>query len=130
MTESAEDDSDSRLVALWEQFSGVSAGSLDAEQGDKALTTPDKAVLDEAAAAAARKANQTHVMREELFGTLRKILVAIVGAAAAITVLYIVSQWGEVDATVIISFNAAVVVNCIGLVYIIAKYLFPEGGGD
>lgn len=101
---------------------------------DALAETPDKSPTDETidhkAKAARDKAVQTHDFREKFFKTIRGALVASLLASALLMGVYAISQWGHIDAKVMMSFNAAVVVNTIGLAYIVAKYLFPEGGGD
>ena len=77
-----------------------------------------------------KKAEQTHDLRGRFFGTVQWALLGTLGSATVLMGCYLFSQWGSVDAAVMISFNAAVVVNTIGLAYIVANYLFPKGGGD
>lgn len=91
---------------------------------------PEDKVVEAQVEAARRKATQTHSFRRSLFTTIRRALVATLAAAVSVMVLYMISEWGQIDPTVVISFNAAVVVNTIGLAYIVANYLFPKGGGD
>ena len=76
------------------------------------------------------KGQQSHELREQLFTTVRWALISTLGAAVIIMGLYLKSEWGHIDAAVMISFHTAVVVNTIGLAYIVANYLFPRGGGD
>lgn len=103
---------------------------LPAEQLDELEQGPSDEKVDSLAEAARKKATQTHGFRESLFKTVRRALVATLGSSVIIMALYMVSEWGSVSPAVMISFNAAVVVNTIGLAYIIANYLFPSGGAD
>lgn len=97
---------------------------------DTAEDFPDDAVVDAKSEAARRKAAQTHRFRGSLFRTVTWSLVGTLLAAVGIMGVYLASQWHHVDSAVMISFNAAVVVNTIGLAYIVANYLFPKGGGE
>lgn len=91
---------------------------------------PTKRATDEQVEALKKKATQTHGFRDSFFRTVKWSLISTLAAAVVIMGLYIVSEWSELESAVLISFNAAVVVNTIGLAYIVANYLFPKGGGD
>jgi hypothetical protein len=111
-------------------LSKFDAGSLEDLTARQENLPNDAAINDAKAAAARRKASQTHKFRESLFSTVRWALIATLAASVAVMGVYMGSQWGEIEPAVIISFNAAVVVNTVGLAYIVANYLFPKGGGD
>lgn len=104
--------------------------NLPAEELDRPEKWPSDEKVDSLAETARKKAAQTHDFRESLFKTVRRALVATLLSSVIIMGLYLASEWGSVSAAVMISFNAAVVVNTIGLAYIIANYLFPSGGAD
>lgn len=91
---------------------------------------PTDGEVDQRTELARRKATQTHEFRETLFRTVRRALVTILAMSSVVMVLYMISEWGDVSPAVMISYNVAVVVNTIGLAYIIANYLFPRGGAD
>lgn len=93
-------------------------------------TFPSDALVEEKTEAARRKATQTHEFRDRFFSTISKSLIGTLFASVLVMVLYLISQWGEVSAAAVVSFNAAVVVNVLGLALILANYLFPKGGGD
>jgi hypothetical protein len=49
-------------------------------------------------------------------------------AATGFMVAYVCSQWHHIDASVMIAYFTSVVVESIGILYVIAKYLFPRSG--
>jgi hypothetical protein len=55
------------------------------------------------------------------------------GASTAVFILYMISEWGEVPAEAIIAWLTSTVLQVLGIVYVIASYLFPrptDGGTD
>lgn len=69
-----------------------------------------------------------HAYRRAL---VRWTLVTVAGLALAATTfmgLYTWSQWHHVEAAVIIAYFTAVVTETIGILYVIARYLFPSTG--
>jgi hypothetical protein len=48
--------------------------------------------------------------------------------ATTFMIAYVVSQWHHVEAAVIIAYFSSVVVQSIGVLYVISKYLFPQAG--
>ena len=104
------------------ELASATEESLDAE--------PVRPATDDEIAQKKAKAEQTHNFRKTLFETVRWSLVATLAASAVMMVLYLMSQWGKVSPAVMVSFHTAVVVNTVGLAYIVANYLFPRGGGD
>lgn len=94
------------------------------------VAAPTKDVTDDQVETYRNKAVQTHGFRDSFFRTVKWSLISTLAAAVVIMALYIISEWNDLQSAVLISFNAAVVVNTIGLAYIVANYLFPRGGGD
>ena len=92
-------------------------------------TQPVVAASDDDVEAARKRSEQTHTFRDSFYPTVRWTLVCVLGSSAVVMGLYLVSEWGQLDPTVMISFNAAVVANTIGLAYIVAKHLFPSDPG-
>ncbi len=90
---------------------------------------PTFPATDNEVKAARERARQTHTSRDSFYPTVRWTLVGVLTSSAAVMVAYLVSEWGELDPAVMISFNAAVVANTIGLAYIVAKHLFPSDPG-
>lgn len=115
-----------RLHSMLLNFDGaISSELLTAD----ANTTGDDAI-NEYVDAARKKQDQTHKFRDSLFTTVQRALVGTLLVAVGIMAAYITSEWGHISPAVMISFHTAVVVNTIGLAYIVANYLFPRGGGD
>lgn len=111
---------------MTEDFDEAEVGALATPE----TTLPSDAEIDAKATAAREKAAQTLKLRESFFKTVRWALISILVASAVTMVLYLISEWGNVSPTVMISFNVAIVVDTIGLAYIVANYLFPRGGAD
>jgi hypothetical protein len=49
-------------------------------------------------------------------------------AATGFMIAYMVSQWDEIAAGVMIAYFSSVVVESIGILYVISRYLFPHSG--
>ena len=79
---------------------------------------------------AARKSTQTHTFRNVLFVSIVSAMGLTIAGSIAVILLYMKSEWEDIDAVVMVGWFSAVVVNTLGLAYIVAKYLFPEGGAD
>lgn len=41
---------------------------------------------------------------------------------------YTISQWGQIQPTVVVGYFSSVVVQVIGILWVISRYLFPESG--
>lgn len=52
----------------------------------------------------------------------------LVFAATAFMGVYMGSQWHHVEASVVIAYFTSVVVESIGILYVISQYLFPNSG--
>lgn len=109
-----------RMIA---DFSRISAEALTSVPATQAVS--DDQIDDQK-----RKARQTHQFRDSFFRVVCTSVIGALAASIASVAAYCFSEWGQLDSTVIIGFNAAVVVQVIGLALIVAKYLFPEGGAD
>jgi hypothetical protein len=48
--------------------------------------------------------------------------------ATAFMIAYVASQWHHIEPSVIIAYFSSVVVQSIGVLYVISKYLFPQAG--
>lgn len=104
------------------------AGELD--QDSTPIKSVSDATIEEKVSAAEGKAKQTFDFREKFFRTVSRSLIGALIACGLTMLAYVFSEWGTLDAAVMISFNAAVVAQVVGLAFILAKYLFPEGGAD
>lgn len=109
-------DIDDALVMQLEEAAVEEASDQDVE---RALRQTDVAA-----------AKQAHKMRKRFFRFVVRSVVSTLVATGAIMGAYVVSQWGDLDAAVMVAFFSAVVVQVLGLAYIIARYLFaPRGYG-
>lgn len=89
-------------------------------------SNPSDSLVEQVAEAARKKADQEHDQRDRLFKIVARSLIGALASSVLITGCYMVAQWGRVEASVVIGFNASVVVQTIGLAYIVARHLFPE----
>lgn len=93
----------------------------DDEASDKDVQSAiDQAKIDELQAA--------NKYRKDLVISTRRTVAALVTAATGFMGLYIGSQWGHVEASVMIAYFASVVAEVVGILYVIARYLFPSSG--
>lgn len=107
------------------KWDNVTSDALEAPED-----SPSDAEIDHKAESARKKAAQEHEQRDALFKVIARSLVGALFASVAVTFTYSISQWGGIDPLVIIGFNASVVVQVIGLSYIVARHLFPDGRED
>lgn len=133
---------DEDWAASWAAYTRPEAseakGVEDAVMDDLGANASDLAD-DEAVASALRKsevaaAQQAHGMRERFFNFVVRSVVGTLIATGLVMAAYVVSQWGRLAPGVMVSFYSAVVVQVIGLAYIIARYLFAprsnSNGGE
>ncbi|OIN79788.1 hypothetical protein [Mycobacterium malmoense] len=69
-----------------------------------------------------------NVYRKALVVSTLVTVGALVIAATAFMALYIGSQWAHIEASVMIAYFASVVAESVGILYVIARYLFPHSG--
>lgn len=81
--------------------------------------------LDKAALAEVEAANN---YRKDLVGFTKWTVAGLVVAATVFMGLYIGSQWGEVEASVMVAYFTSIVLEVVGILYVIARYLFPSSG--
>jgi hypothetical protein len=77
------------------------------------------------------KLNELHAAneyRKTLVKSTQATVAALVTAATVFMGLYIWSQWDHVEASVMIAYFASVVAEVVGILYVIARYLFPSSG--
>lgn len=73
---------------------------------------------------------QTRELRETFAQTIKWTLIGILAATTILMLTYMVSaicRGREIEASVMISWFSSMVVQVIGLMYIVANYLFPKG---
>jgi hypothetical protein len=103
----------------------ASVATLDVEAEDEAS---DKAIDSALRRSDVKAAQQAHRMRKRFYNFVVKAVFGTLAASALTMFLYVISQWGKIDAAVMVAFFSAVVVQVIGLAYIIARYLFAPRG--
>lgn len=104
---------------------GASATELESEAADEAS---DREVEVELRKTDLEAAQQAHEMRESFYRWVIRAVSLTLVASAASMVAYLWSQWGSIAPAVMVAFYSAVVVQVIGLAYIIARYLFAPRG--
>lgn len=107
------------------QFDNAGRGQLEATpSASRTDPSVEKRILDENYKAV-RAAN---TYRRALVKWTLRVVGGLTSAATAFMAAYVVSQWGEIEATVMIAYFASVVAETIGVLYVIARYLFPSSG--
>lgn len=113
----------------WRRFLSAPAGDLDD-------TDPDNE--DPGGVSLADQLDSEHIeelkaarkYRQQLVPFTKWCVACVLASAVAVMGLYIGSEWGELAPEVVLGFFGAVVVETIGILYIISTYLFPKGGAN
>ncbi|GAB2768296.1 hypothetical protein [Sinomonas soli] len=79
--------------------------------------------------ARAQQMEQSNELRSPFFIWAMRAAGIIVGLNFGVMSLYIWSQWGHLSDAVMVAWISATVVKILGIVFIIARYLFPTGSG-
>ncbi|MCV7154341.1 hypothetical protein [Mycolicibacterium pyrenivorans] len=114
----------------------VDLGTEGGEEFDSALADalvspvkrPDASVdkrIDDEKYRALRAANN---YRRALVKWTLRVVGGLTAMATVFMGLYVCSQWDEIAASVMIAYFASVVAESIGVLYVIARYLFPSTG--
>lgn len=106
-------------------FSWVSA-SVDDLRAEKPTNSATDSELDEYTKAALDDGKQNRRLRRHFFYFITVAVSTVIIAGIAVVGLYFGSEWGHVDASVIVAWFSAEIVQTIGLAYIVAKYLFSK----
>ena len=77
--------------------------------------------------AQAAKAEQSNTLREKFFRAAMIGTAVLLGVNVVLFFLYMLSEWGHIAEAVMVAWISATVVEVLGIVYIIAKYLFEDG---
>lgn len=70
---------------------------------------------------------QEHGQRKGFFVWAMVVVTATLAGNFTLFGLYIKSQWGQIDTTVMVAWISATVVEVLGIAYIIATHLFSKG---
>lgn len=76
-----------------------------------------------------RKSRQANEQRESFFKWAKRLIVAVLLVGAMSMAFYIGSQWGKLEAGVFVAWFASVIVETLGLGFIIGEYLFEPSSG-
>lgn len=76
--------------------------------------------------AAAAKAEQSNDLREKFFFLAMGGTGALLAVNIVLFALYMTSQWNHIADAVMVTWITSTVVEVLGIIYIIAKYLFDE----
>lgn len=90
--------------------------------------TPDKSVNDRIDEERVRELAAARKYREEIVKFTLRTVGALVLVATIFMITYVASQWHHIDASVMIGYFSSVVVQSIGILYVISRYLFPKAG--
>lgn len=116
-------------------MSGVSAPDpeqqWDGKSVDSLLTRPANLVSQETADKFIRASLKTDKQKRKLRNDLFRWAIRTTGLVLVLNFvvigLYLLSQWGRIEATVMVAWISGTVVEILGIVAIIARYLFePE----
>lgn len=123
------EDEDATLDDLLEDVHGPSAALQESLAGQKRKPvgrgqTPANRLKH----AQATKAEQSNALREKFFRWAMIGTGILLGVNVLLFFLYMVSMWGQISEAVMVAWISATVVEVLGIVYIIAKYLFEDSG--
>ncbi|WP_182359589.1 hypothetical protein [Tomitella gaofuii] len=115
-------DDDARALDAYEQYSGLSVDALAEPQSEQPTATFDEA--NESAREALKRKRQDNKQRGHFYSWATWVAVGCISGNFGIFVAYMCSQWGRISDTVMVAWISATIVEVIGIVVIIAKYLF------
>ena len=112
----------SASVTIWD---GLSVDELENEPSNSiSASDGSKAVR-----AALKTDKQKRRLRTKLFRWALWTTSLVLGANVVMFILYFISQWGRVEASVMIAWISGTVVEILGIVAIMARYLFEPDKG-
>lgn len=109
-------------------FSGLLSASIDDLAKTPAPNPPTQSVAERIDDERLKELTEARRYRR---ATVKFTLRAVGGLdifATAFMIAYVCSQWHHIEASVIIAYFTSVVVESIGILYVISKYLFPQAG--
>lgn len=101
----------------------LAAPTTDDDHSDNDLTN----AFDQEKLTEAQRANQ---FRKDLVKFTQITVAGLVIAATVFMLIYVISQWGEIEAGVMIAYFTSIVAEVVGILWVIARYLFPSSGSD
>lgn len=124
--EAFDDDGDAlrELSALEDLYSHASVGDLAAPSQNP----PEKSIAARIDDEKLEELKDARTYRKRIVTFTLVTVGGLVFASTGFMVAYMISQWDEIEAAVMISFFTALVVESIGILYVISRYLFPHSG--
>ncbi len=107
-----------------DEFADRQIAELTAFAASASDESVDKRILEEDV----RALQAAHKYRRVMVKWTLRVVGFLTFAATAFMALYIFSQWGNIDPSVMIAYFASIVAETIGILYVIARYLFPSSG--
>lgn len=109
----------------WLKFDDDSTDELDETPPANASQGPLSDELDQEYVKELKAARK---FRKALVPFTKWCVAGVLIAAVVVMVLYVCSEWGELHPAVMLGFFTSVIVETLGILYIISTYLFPRGG--
>lgn len=109
----------------WEDFINAPEDAL---ANQTPPTPPAKSIAERIDDERLEELKEARVYRRRIVWFTLTVVGTLVAAATTFTSLYFWSEWGELDPAVMIAYFTSVVVESIGILYVIASYLFPKDG--
>ncbi|WP_344734216.1 hypothetical protein [Nocardioides fonticola] len=110
---------------VFETLAVASADDLFKQPADVSDETVDAKVK-----MAQQREEQAHGFRQRFFNTVTRTLWVALSSSVVLLALYMISEWHEVSPTVMVAYFSAVVVNVLGLAFIVARYVFHDPSTD
>lgn len=111
----------------WKQFLSAASDELDKTEPDNE-DPGDVSLADQIDSEHVEELKAARGYRQQLVPFTKWCVAGVLTSAVIVMGLYIGSEWGELAPEVLLGFFAAVVVETIGILYVISTYLFPKGG--
>ncbi|MCX8559827.1 hypothetical protein OS122_02795 [Mycolicibacterium mucogenicum] len=124
----ADDGEDGRLSPI--DFSEFFRASVDDLANAPESNPPDASIAERIDAARLGELEDARKYRRRIVRFTLITVGFLVLAATGFMVTYFVSQWDQVESSVMIAFFSSIVVESIGILYIISRYLFPNSGPE
>ncbi|QCW22219.1 hypothetical protein PP485_gp34 [Gordonia phage ThankyouJordi] len=102
----------------------------DLDQDDPSDATDDKSIKERMDDERLGELTDARTYRRRIVLFTLIIVGGLVTAATAFMGIYIGSEWHEIKESVIIAYFTSVVVESIGILYVITQYLFPKSGAQ
>lgn len=119
-------DPPNREVELGTHDGNEFANSPAAELAGPAEGPPDNSISQRIDEAHLTELQNKNKHRGEMVKWSLQTVGVLTTAATLLMVAYVVAEWGHIEASVMIAYFTSVVAESIGILYVIARYLFPS----